>query len=29
MFDKLISASEEVGKLIYCMINNPGKFGSK
>lgn len=28
-FNELISASEEVGKLIQYMINNPGKFGSK
>lgn len=28
-FEELISESEEVGKLIYFMINNPGKFGSK
>ncbi|WP_343487353.1 four helix bundle protein [Allomuricauda sp. d1] len=29
LFKNLISRSEEVGKLIHYMINNPGKFGSK
>ncbi len=29
IFDELIFASEEVGKLIHFMINNPEKFGSK
>ena len=28
-FDDLVLASEEVGKLIFYMINNPEKFGSK
>ena len=26
---KLFAQSQEVGKLIFYMINNPGKFGSK
>jgi four helix bundle protein len=29
IFDELILASKEVGKLINNMINNPEKFGSK
>ncbi|MGI9552303.1 MAG: four helix bundle protein [Aurantibacter sp.] len=28
-YKRLLSQSEEVGKLIFYMINNPGKFGSK
>ncbi len=28
-FDELLSKNLEVGKLIYFMINNPDKFGSK
>ncbi len=28
-FDELTCLSEEVGKLIFYMINNPKKFGSK
>ena len=28
-FDELFQQSIEVGKLIYFMINNPAKFGSK
>lgn len=28
-FDTFLKHSEEVGKLINYMINNPGKFGSK
>ncbi len=28
-FQFLSNSSEEVGKLIQYMINNPGKFGSK
>ena len=27
-FDKLKTQSEEIGKLIQYMINNPGKFGA-
>jgi four helix bundle protein len=27
-FDELTSSSEEVGKLIQFMINNPSKFGA-
>ena len=26
LYDELLKASEEVGKLINYMINNPGKF---
>jgi len=29
MLDKLVTDSNEVGKLINYMINNPGKFGAK
>ena len=29
LFDELNKTSQEVGKLIYYMINNPDKFGSK
>lgn len=29
MYKRLLSQSEEVGKLIFYMINNPEKFGSK
>jgi len=29
VFDDLSEQSKEVGKLIYFMINNPAKFGSK
>ncbi len=29
VFDDLSEQSKEVGKLIYFMINNPSKFGSK
>jgi len=29
IFDDLHKKSEEVGKLINYMINNPGKFGAK
>jgi len=29
LFDKLIQESDEVGKLINFMIQNPEKFGSK
>jgi four helix bundle protein len=29
VFDNLSQQSKEVGKLIYFMINNPAKFGSK
>ena len=29
VFDDLFAQSEEVGKLINYMINNPEKFGSK
>jgi four helix bundle protein len=29
IFDDLHKDSEEVGKLINYMINNPGKFGAK
>lgn len=29
VFDDLFKDSEEVGKLINYMINNPGKFGCK
>lgn len=28
-FDELTQASDEVGRLIYYMINNPKKFGVK
>ncbi|PIB27388.1 four helix bundle protein [Maribacter sp. 4U21] len=28
-FEELIKVSDEVGRLIYYMINNPGKFGVK
>ncbi len=28
-FDDFLNDSEEVGKLINYMINNPGKFGSE
>ena len=29
LYDKLLKESQEVGKLIFYMINNPSKFGSK
>ena len=29
IFDDLVNESLQIGKLIYFMINNPGKFGSK
>ncbi|MDO6603713.1 four helix bundle protein [Arenibacter palladensis] len=29
IFEELIGESREIGKLIYFMINNPDKFGSK
>lgn len=29
IYSELIEESQQVGKLIYFMINNPGKFGSK
>ena len=29
LFEDLQLKSEEVGKLLHYMINNPGKFGSK
>lgn len=29
MYNRLLIQSQEVGKLIYYMINNPEKFGSK
>ena len=29
IFEELIGESKEIGKLIYYMINNPDKFGSK
>jgi four helix bundle protein len=29
MYNRLLIQSQEVGKLIFYMINNPEKFGSK
>ncbi|MCK0192953.1 four helix bundle protein [Arenibacter sp. F20364] len=29
IFDEIVSESQEIGKLIYFMINNHDKFGSK
>lgn len=29
LFDDLTAKSEEVGRLLYYMIKNPAKFGSK
>ncbi len=29
IFNELLDESQQVGKLIYYMVNNPGKFGSK
>lgn len=29
MFNELMDENQQIGRLIYHMINNPGKFGSK